>query len=153
MIVGIISDTHGLLREKALKELKGCDLIIHAGDIGRIDIIEELEKITKVICVRGNCDKGDEMKDIPETKLLDIEGIRIYIIHDIKKLKSELNHLNLDIVIYGHSHKKDINILDRTIYVNPGSIGPKRFKLPTTMAKLYISEKDLSEDNIEFIEI
>lgn len=153
MIVGIISDTHGLLRECVISNLKNCDLIIHAGDIGNIDIIRELEKISKVMCVRGNCDKSTDMSCIPESETVEILGLRMYIIHDIKSINNTIDNLDVDIIIYGHSHKSEVKKINNTIYINPGSVGPKRFKLPITMMKLHINDSIISEENIDLIEI
>ncbi|MGL4796802.1 MAG: metallophosphoesterase family protein [Paraclostridium sp.] len=151
MIIGVISDTHGLLRQSVIDTLKDCSLIIHAGDIGNIEIIDRLAKISKVICVRGNCDTSEELKLIPKYETIDILGLKLYIVHNIKDIKFE--HYKYDIVIYGHSHKSNINIVNDTIYINPGSVGPRRFKLPTTMMKLYIKEGIVSEKDIEIIDI
>lgn len=151
MIVGIISDTHGLIRESVIENLKNCSLIIHAGDIGNIKIIDELEKISKVICIRGNCDKDEDLKLISKNEIIDILGFKIYIIHDIKDMKEEPS--KFDLIIHGHSHKSSINIINNVIYINPGSVGPRRFKLPITMMKLNITNKMITESNIEVIEI
>lgn len=151
MIVGIISDTHGLLRESVIDNLKDCSLIIHAGDIGNIKIIDSLEKISKVICIKGNCDKGEDLKLIPKYETIDILGSKLYIIHDIKDMKDEPS--KYDLIICGHSHKSSINIINNIIYINPGSVGPRRFKLPITMMKLNITNKIITESDIEVIEI
>ena len=141
MIIGLISDTHGLLRKEVVEKLRGCDLIIHAGDIGEFEIVEKLKNIAQTELIKGNCDKNIDTNVIPEEKIIEVSGKRIYLIHDIGKVKSDLNTENIDIVVYGHSHKGNIYTENGIIYINPGSVGPKRFKLPTTMAKLYINEK------------
>lgn len=153
MIVGIISDTHGLLRKEVKENLKDCGLIIHAGDIGNLELIKELKNISKVEYIKGNCDKKDEFNDIKEFKIIELEEIKIYLVHDIKTIKDDLNKLGINIVIYGHSHKKETYVKDDILYINPGSVGPKRFKLPTTMAKLEINYKDIKNSNVEFIQI
>lgn len=153
MKVGIISDTHGLLREKVKENLKDCTLILHAGDIGKVKIINELEDITQTFCVKGNCDKDTEFKNIKDNLILNIEGIKIYLVHDIKTIKEDLAKLGINIVIFGHSHKQDSFKKDNIWYINPGAVGPRRFKLPISMAKLYISNQNKQDLNLEFIEI
>lgn len=140
MVIGIISDTHGLLREEVKEKLNDCELIIHGGDIGKIHIIEELNKIAKTEFVKGNCDKTIDISTIPESKIIDIEGNKIYLIHDMGKIDIDLEKENIDIIVYGHSHKSNISEKNGILYINPGSVGPRRFKLPTTMAKLIIEE-------------
>ena len=153
MIVGIISDTHGLLRKEVKDNLKDCDLIIHAGDIGKLEVIKDLKDISKVEYIKGNCDKKGEFNDVKESSIVDIGGAKIFIVHDINNIKVNLKKLGVNIVIYGHSHKNETYKKDGILYVNPGSVGPKRFKLPTTMAKLKINDKDIINSSIEFIEI
>lgn len=149
MVIGIISDTHGLLRPEAKDNLKDCNLIIHGGDIGKLKVIEELEEITKAEFIKGNCDKGVEFNQTPDTKIINIDDSKIYIVHDISKIDIDLEKGQIDIVIYGHSHKSNIYKKDGILYINPGSVGPRRFKLPTTMAKLYIGDnKDYNVDLI-----
>lgn len=146
MIIGLISDTHGLLRKEVVEKLRGCDLIIHAGDIGKIEVVEKLKDIAQTELVKGNCDKNIDSNIMPEEKIIEVSGKRIYLIHDIGKLKVDFKRENIDIVVYGHSHKKNIYEENGIIYINPGSVGPKRFKLPTTMAKLYIDEKEKNKN-------
>ena len=136
MVIGIISDTHGLLREEVVSNLTSCNLIIHAGDIGKNDIIYSLQQIGKVEFVYGNIDKDNKASG----KIIDINGLKIYIIHNIKDIKYKMNKKDVDIVVYGHSHKSKIYLEDDILYINPGSVGPKRFKIEPTMAKLYINE-------------
>lgn len=158
MIVGVISDTHGLLRKEVLDNLKDCNLIIHAGDIGNIELLKDLENITKINVVRGNCDKDIEGLDIKEKEILNVLGKKIYLIHNIKDKDIDLKEQDFDIVIYGHSHKLSITKERNTIYINPGSVGPKRFKLPITMVKLYIDSNEeilnkIDKELIKFEEI
>lgn len=149
MVIGIVSDTHGLLRQEAKESLRDCDLIIHGGDIGQLEVIEELKEISKVEFIKGNCDKGEEFCKILDANIVNIENLKIYIVHDISKIGIDLKKENIDIVIYGHSHKSNVHIENGILYINPGSIGPRRFKLPTTMAKLYIG--DNKEYKVDFI--
>ena len=137
MIIGIISDTHNLFREEVKKELKNCNKIIHAGDIGSYNIIKELEKIAPTEYVYGNCDKNMGKEN---TRIIEVENKKIYIIHNIKNINTRVK--DADIIIYGHSHKLEIYKESNTIYINPGSIGPKRFNLPISMVKMYINEEE-----------
>ena len=153
MKIGIISDTHGLLRERVKENLNDCNIILHAGDIGKIEIIDQLEEIGHTFYVKGNCDKNIDFKYIKEIGVIDIKGIKFYLIHDIKTIKEDLVDLDIDIVIFGHSHKKDSFKKDDIWYINPGAVGPKRFNLPITMAKLEVCELDKNKLKLEFIEI
>lgn len=160
MIIGLISDTHGLLRAEVIQNLKGCDLIIHAGDIGKYEVIDRLREIAPLEVVLGSCGRNIEDESISTEKIVQIGEKKLYIIHDISKLNIDLQQEKISFVVYGHSHKKNIYTENGIIYINPGSIGPKRFKLPTTMAKLYIDEELINKnflklDNyyIEFINI
>lgn len=146
MIIGLISDTHGLLREEVINNLKGCNLILHSGDIGKLDIIENLNKIAKTEAILGNIDKNIDNKTILNEKIIEVMGKRIYLLHDINKVSIDLKKENIDIVVYGHSHKSNIYDKENILYINPGSVGPKRFKLPTTMAKLVINDKSIYDE-------
>lgn len=146
MIIGLISDTHGLLREEVISNLKDCDLILHAGDIGKIDVIEKLNKIANTKAILGNVDKNINSNNILNEKIIEVMGKRVYLIHDISKISIDVKKENIDIVVYGHSHKSNIYEKDKILYINPGSVGPKRFKLPTTMAKLVIQDKKIYDD-------
>jgi putative phosphoesterase len=133
VIVGLISDTHGLLRERAIEALAGSDLIIHAGDVGRAEILDRLRSIAPVFAVRGNVDHGDWAEALPETTLVDAGGVRIYVLHDVKQIGAASD---FDVVVSGHSHKPREEWRDGILYLNPGSAGPRRFRLPITVAKL-----------------
>ena len=150
-MIGLISDTHGLLRKEVIENLNDCDLIIHTGDIGKIEVIESLKKISQVEYIRGNCDKDKNIAK--EDKIIDVYNKRMYLIHDISKIKVDLKKENIDIVIYGHSHKHNIYEDDGILYINPGSVGPRRFKLPITMIKLHLFDNNINEENIELIEL
>ncbi|MGL5348161.1 MAG: metallophosphoesterase family protein [Peptostreptococcaceae bacterium] len=142
MIIGIISDTHGLLRDEVIKQLYDCNLIIHCGDIGKLDVIERLKQISTVEFIRGNIDKTIDINIAPKNKIIEIMNKRIYIVHNINELDIDLKSERIDIVMYGHSHKSYIGIDDDIMYINPGSVGPRRFKLPISMAKLVILDYD-----------
>jgi len=134
--VGVISDTHGLLRPEALRALRGVDLIVHAGDIGTQDVLDGLGAIARVTAVRGNNDRGAWARAIPLRVTLCVAGVRIHLIHDVKDLGGDLD--DVDVVICGHSHKPGIADRDGRLFLNPGSAGPRRFTLPVTLARLAI---------------
>lgn len=135
--IGVISDTHGLLRPEVLERLKGCERILHGGDINSQSILDELECIAPVHVVRGNNDK-EWAKDLPETLELELYGVRIFMIHNRKQLPKDRK--NMDILIYGHSHKYEETYLGSQLMLNPGSCGPRRFTQPITMAILEIED-------------
>jgi hypothetical protein len=149
VLVGIISDTHGVIRQKALEVLKGSDIIIHGGDIGNISIIKALETIAPVYAVKGNNDKGQWANRFPETEVVEINGTRIYVIHDKNKLNLDLKSEGFDIVIYGHSHRFSKSIESDVLFINPGGSGRKRFKLPLTVALLRLFDNEKKE--VDFI--
>ena len=136
MVIGLISDTHGLMREEVINNLNDCDLVLHAGDVGKNDIIERIEKISPVEFVYGNIDKNNNPDYID--KIIRLNEINLYLVHNINDIKINLIDMNINIVVYGHSHKSKIYVKDDILYINPGSVGPKRFKLEPIMAKLYI---------------
>ena len=145
-MLGIISDTHGLLRSEVMEALKGCDVILHGGDINRQDIIDQLEEIAPVYVVRGNNDK-DWAEHIPLSLDLELAGIRIYMTHKKKDFPSDLS--NYDLVIFGHSHKYEESRQGKTILLNPGSCGPRRFHQAITMAAAEITESGITITRIE----
>ncbi|MDB6454378.1 metallophosphoesterase family protein [Falsirhodobacter sp. 20TX0035] len=135
--IGVISDTHGLLRPEALEALEGVDRILHAGDIGDPDHLDALARIAPVTAIRGNIDRGHWARALPETVSLTIGGMRIHMIHDRKTLKADPEAEGWDVVISGHSHKPSIEKNGRTLWLNPGAAGPRRFRLPVTIAYLW----------------
>lgn len=139
MIVGIISDTHGLLRPEALELLRGSEHIIHAGDIGSPEIIPELEKIAPVTAIRGNIDVQPWARKFPATEVAEVGGVLLYVIHDVNDLDLKPESAGLAAVISGHSHKPKQEVRDGVLYFNPGSAGPRRFKLPISMGRMEIS--------------
>lgn len=143
MLVGVISDTHGLLRPEALEALRGSEHIIHAGDIGAPEIIGELKKIAPVTAIRGNVDVQTWAREFPETEVVEFGGKSIYVIHDINALDLDPKAAGFDAVISGHSHKPGQESKDGLLYLNPGSAGPRRFNLPISMAKLRIEKSGL----------
>ncbi|WP_315118921.1 metallophosphoesterase family protein [uncultured Clostridium sp.] len=148
--VGIISDTHGLLRGEFLEELKDVQLIIHAGDIDKEEVLSELNKICSVVAVRGNCDKGKLKKELPFSDIVEVEGKYIYVVHDINTMDIDPKTAGIDIVIFGHSHKAYEGEKDNILYINPGGAGPRRFKLPISMAILTF-ENDKHTVNFKYL--
>lgn len=138
-IVGVISDTHGLLRPEALEALRGSDHIIHAGDIGSPEIIPELKKMAPVTAIRGNVDVQTWARELPETEVVELAGKTIYVVHDVNAIDLNPKAAGFDVVISGHSHKPKQEIKDGVLYLNPGSAGPRRFKLPVSVGKVEIT--------------
>ncbi len=144
MIVGVISDTHGLLRPEAIELLRGSEHIIHAGDIGAPEIIPALEKLAPVTAIRGNIDQMAWCRKFPETEVVELGGIHIYILHDVNAMDLNPKAAGFAAVISGHSHKPHQEVKDGVLYFNPGSAGPRRFKLPITVGRLEIDGAVLS---------
>ena len=138
--IGVIADTHGLLRTHARQLLTGCDLIIHAGDIGKPEVIEALEALAHVEAIRGNVDKWAH--HLPEEKIVTVGGRKILVTHDINSITCPTD--DFDVVISGHSHRPVKQRRGNTLFLNPGSAGPRRFSLPVMLAKLYISKQRLA---------
>ncbi|MCC8960242.1 metallophosphoesterase family protein [Bradyrhizobium sp. Pear77] len=136
--IGIISDTHGLLRPEAERGLTGVDHIIHAGDIGRPEIVDALRRIAPVTAIRGNVDRGEWAHEYPDTHLVCLAGKLIYVLHDLKTLKANRG-AGIDVIVSGHSHVPKIDRVGGVLYLNPGSAGPRRFKLPITFAMLEVT--------------
>lgn len=148
--IGLISDTHGLLREEALKALDGSDLIIHAGDVGDSNILEALRKLAPVVAVRGNVDTAEWAKSLPETAVVEAGAVNIYVLHDSKALDLDPGAAGFQIVVSGHSHKPGQTERNGVMYINPGSAGPRRFSLPIAVARLDLSGKPWI---VEFIDL
>ena len=151
MLVGVISDTHGLLRPEAIAALRGSEHIIHAGDIGAPEIIPALEEIAPVSAIRGNVDREPWAKKFPETDVVELAGVHIYVIHDLKALDLNPRAAGFTTVISGHSHQPRQEIKDGVLYFNPGSAGPRRFRLPVTVGRLDIIEGKVSGRIIQLV--
>jgi uncharacterized protein len=136
--IGVISDTHGLVRLEALEALRGSDMILHGGDIGSADVLMRLESIAKVSAIRGNNDMDSWARKIPETMQLTVEQVSIYMLHSVKELEIDPAKEGVKVVVSGHSHRPSIETRDGVLFLNPGSAGPRRFKLPITIAQLQI---------------
>lgn len=149
-LIGLISDTHGILRAEAITALQGSDLIIHAGDIGGSEILNQLSAIAPVVAVRGNVDKAPWASELQTTEV--IEPASIYVIHDINGLGLNPSAAEIDVIVSGHSHRPGKNIQSGVLYINPGSVGPRRFKLPVTIARLNLSRNPWGVDFVDLLE-
>ena len=145
----MISDTHGLLRPEARAFLIGCDYIVHGGDVGAPQILDELAAVAPLIAVRGNNDSQPWSARLRETELIRIGGLFAYVIHDLSELDIDPDAAGVRVVISGHSHKPMVAQRDGILYVNPGSCGPRRFKLPVSVAELIVTGSDVSARIIE----
>src|SRR5258708_84071 len=148
-LIGIISDTHGLLRPEAIDALSGCDLILHAGDIGKSEVLKSLRLIAPVFAIRGNNDTADWAAKIPDDRTVKVGPINIYMIHDLKEMNPSKWKKIPNVVVSGHSHKPLVQDRDGILYVNPGSAGPRRFKLPVCVASLDIYQGKVNASLIE----
>ena len=144
-LIGIISDTHGLVRPQALDALTGVDMILHAGDIGKQEVLDTLKNIAPVVAVRGNNDKGDWAQTLPDWEVIEVGKVSIYMLHDDISPSGAGFH----VVVSGHSHKPSIEDHRGVLYINPGSAGPRRFKLPVSLAHLQISGEKVHANLIE----
>jgi putative phosphoesterase len=147
--VGVISDTHGLLRPEAIAILRGSDFIVHAGDIGDAGVLKELRVLAPVTAVRGNNDKGGWAESVPDTEVLKVEQVFIHVLHDLAELDVDPVAAGFRVVVTGHSHKPSMQERDGVLYLNPGSAGPRRFKLPVALAELQVSGNSVQARIIE----
>jgi uncharacterized protein len=138
ILIGVISDTHGLLRPEAIEALRGSEHIIHAGDVGSPEILEKLSRLAPVIAVRGNIDKAAWSRRLPETQVLESGGVSIFVLHDLAQLDLKPKAAGFSVVVSGHSHVPKHQTRDGVLYFNPGSAGPRRFKLPVSLGRLVL---------------
>ena len=136
--IGIISDTHGVVRPQALAALAGCRMILHAGDIGGPEVLAILQGVAPVLAVRGNVDHGDWSGDLPEMRIEEIDGTIVCILHDLHQLDLDLSAAGVKVVVSGHSHWPSVTTAGGVLYINPGSAGPRRFRLPASLARLHL---------------
>ena len=148
--IGLISDTHGLLRKEAVEALRGSELILHAGDVGKPEILEELRKIAPVVAVRGNVDIEPWAQALPETAVAEAGAVLIYVRHDVNALDLNPAAAGFHIVVSGHTHKEGKLERDGVLYINPGSAGPRRFQLPVTVARLQLGRTGYE---VEFVNL
>ena len=149
--VGIISDTHGLVRPEAMEALAGSELIIHAGDVGGTGVLEELGRVAPLVAVRGNNDRGAWAEALPEHEAIEVNASYIYVLHDLKELDIAPAAAGFRVVVSGHSHQPLVEERRGVLYLNPGSAGPRRFKLPVTIARLKVSGDDASAEIIHLL--
>jgi uncharacterized protein len=147
--VGVISDTHGLLRPQAVAAFAGCDLIIHAGDVGSTEILDELRSVAPTFAVRGNVDRGAWAEALPATTVVEAGPHRLYVLHVLDDLDLVPEAAGFSAVISGHSHQPGAETRRGVLYLNPGSAGPRRFRLPVTVARLRITESGLAHEIVE----
>lgn len=149
-MIAVLSDTHSLLRPEALNALRGAEHILHAGDVGDIRILDRLREIAPVTAIRGNIDLHGPTAELPATELIELQGKLIYILHSLADLDLKPEAAGISVVISGHSHKPSIDYRNNVLYLNPGSCGPRRFKLPVTVAHLNL---DTSQARAEIIRL
>jgi uncharacterized protein len=147
--IGVISDTHGLIRPEAIAAIRNCSLIIHAGDIGGQHVLDCFESIAPVIAVRGNNDIGEWADSLPETKAVKIGPATIYVIHNVKEMDLDPASSGFAAVISGHSHQPAVQTRDGVVFLNPGSAGPRRFRLPVSVARLRVKQGKVEARLIE----
>jgi putative phosphoesterase len=147
-LVGVISDTHGLVRPQAIEALAGVDMILHAGDIGKQEVLDTLKQIAPVVAVRGNNDKGEWAETLPDWEVVEIGNVSIYMLHDVKEIDISPAG-SFQVVVSGHSHKPSVEERRGVLYVNPGSAGPRRFTLPVSLAHLRVDGEKVEAYVIE----
>src|SRR5680860_574122 len=148
-IIGVVSDTHGLMRPEAIAALRQTNLIIHAGDIGSPDILEQLRELAPVVAIRGNNERAPWAMDLAETEVVQVNDALVYVLHDIQELDLDPHEAGFCAVISGHTHKPSIEYRGDILYLNPGSIGPRRFTLPITFACLHVEGQTCSAKIVE----
>lgn len=148
-LIGLISDTHGLLRPQAVAALSGVELIVHAGDMGSPDVIAALQQIAPVFAVRGNVDGGPWADRFPPTQVVEVAGKHLYVLHDLNQLDLDPVAADVQVVVSGHTHQPSVTVRRGVLYVNPGSCGPRRFRLPVTVAHLRLGAGEPSAEIIE----
>jgi putative phosphoesterase len=149
MLIGVISDTHGLLRPEALLALSECEHILHAGDVGEVGILESLREIAPVTAIRGNVDVRGECSLLPATEAVELGGKLFYLVHSVHDLDINPRAAQVDVVVSGHSHKPGIERKKGVMYLNPGSAGPRRFNLPVSVALVTAGEEGLEATIME----
>jgi uncharacterized protein len=147
--IGLISDTHGLLRSEAIEALKGSDFIIHAGDIGSSEVLAGLSRLAPVTAIRGNVDRGNWASALPDNEVLQAGAAFIFVIHNIADLDIDPAAAGVQAVVSGHSHQPGWHEKDGVLFVNPGSAGPRRFKLPISVGRLSVTEAGMTADLVE----
>ena len=149
--LGVISDTHGLLRPEAVAALRGCDMIIHAGDVGSLEVIDGLRAIAPTFAIRGNIDSGSRAASLEATALVDVGENLFYVLHDIADLDLDPAAAGFAAVVFGHSHKPSIGTREGVLWLNPGSAGPRRFRLPITLARVAVTGTAIVPEIVELV--
>jgi len=152
-LIGVISDTHGLLRPEAVAALRGADLLLHAGDIGKEEILRTLGEIAPVVSVRGNNDTQPWARPLPETADVEMLGVRIHLLHDLSQLSLEPERAGIRVVVCGHSHKPRNEVHNGVLYFNPGSAGPRRFRLPVALGFLQLENANVQGRIVELSDV
>lgn len=147
--IGVISDTHGLVRPQAVEALRGSDLIVHAGDVGHPAVLEALRTLAPVVAVRGNNDRGAWAERLSATELVEVAGISLYLLHDLAELDLDPKAAGVRAVIAGHSHQPKLETRGGVLFLNPGSAGPRRFKLPVALARVRVSAAGVDAELVE----
>lgn len=147
--IGVVSDTHGLVRPELIAAFEGCDLILHAGDVGAASVLEALRVAAPVVAVRGNIDMGDWAASLPATATVEVAGVAIRIVHDQASFAVEPSPAAVSLVVYGHSHRAVEERRGDVLFLNPGSAGPRRFSLPVTAARVEIADRSLSVEILD----
>jgi putative phosphoesterase len=142
----VISDTHGLVRPEALAALRGCDLIVHAGDVGKPEVLDALAELAPLVAIRGNNDRGPWAQALANTEVVELDGTFLYLVHDLAELDLDPAAAEFAAVISGHSHRPSAETRDGVLYLNPGSAGPRRFRLPISLARLTLSSAGLQPE-------
>src|SRR5438552_1087367 len=148
-LIGLISDTHGLVRPEALDALREVNLILHAGDVGSLQVLEALKGLAPVVAVRGNNDKGAWAEELSNWKVVELGAVKIYLVHNVKEIDLSPAAAGFRVVISGHSHKPSVEERQGVLYVNPGSAGPRRFNLPRSEERLRVKEETVIAELVE----
>ena len=148
-LIGVISDTHSLVRPEAVDALRGVELVLHAGDIGNSQVLEDLKAIAPVVAVRGNNDKGSWAEGLPQWEVVEVGSVFIYMLHDLNEMDMRPTRAEFQVVISGHSHRPLIDDRKGVLYVNPGSAGPRRFSLPVSIARLKVVGDSVNAELVE----
>ena len=151
IIIGVVSDTHGLLRPEAIRALRGSHTIIHAGDVGNRGIIDQLRDIAPSFVVRGNIDKGEWAARLPTTELVTVGRHQFFVLHEISTLNIDPAAAGLAAVVFGHSHRPSVETRDEVLFLNPGSAGPRRFNLPVCVARISVSGQRIRPEIVKLL--
>ena len=149
--IGVISDTHGLVRPEALAALRGSDLIVHAGDVGKPEVLEALSELAPLVAIRGNNDRGPWAEALATAEVVELDGTFLYLVHDVAELDLDPAAAELAAVISGHSHRPSAETRDGVLYLNPGSAGPRRFRLPISLARLSLYDGVLQAELVTLV--